>query len=418
MAKKLTYAQIAEKLTKLYNKYDKNLQNAVTKPEENSAIRMLHRVSNNINELIVDNQNDALKADAKNPPADSPNQSIGRRTAMMAQDGGTVPNPNINGLPWLLARSNMSAEAPDPIWMGSGYKHLAPEYRKQTGLYFNHPEFSHDAYKTWMGEEWARQKANLNLQNRLMTADSLNALPYQHQNFELPNFRPSQEDFNQMEQSLREQYSTQYPGFYQIPGIPTKEELQTVTNKDKVPKKQLGGQAPPQSEADLFYTDGTRKRIKVIIGRSKMGGRKGQERIIFADELPALKRAIAMRGGNLEELGALSKAENIAFENELKQKRKNESVNEVNSMLSNLVPSVRDVMLQGYKDDPNFDVVDGKVIPIVTSDTDDTSEVPVAPAGTIPAVTPTDTPTDTPVDTPPAKPGPGSKNKDKNDLKL
>ena len=35
MAKKLTYAEIAEKLTQSYNKYDKQLQNAVTEAEKN-----------------------------------------------------------------------------------------------------------------------------------------------------------------------------------------------------------------------------------------------------------------------------------------------------------------------------------------------------------------------------------------------
>ena len=56
MAKKLTYAEIAEKLTQSYNKYDKQLQNAVTEAEKNSATRMLRRVSERMNGLVLENQ--------------------------------------------------------------------------------------------------------------------------------------------------------------------------------------------------------------------------------------------------------------------------------------------------------------------------------------------------------------------------
>ena len=38
---KMTYAEIAEILNKQYNKYDKQLQNAVTDAEKNSATLML-----------------------------------------------------------------------------------------------------------------------------------------------------------------------------------------------------------------------------------------------------------------------------------------------------------------------------------------------------------------------------------------
>ena len=87
---KMTYAQIAEKLNKQYNKYDKNLQNAVTDAEKNSAMMMLQRVSSRLNQLMVSNQNDADMQDAKNTPADSPNQSIGQRTMRMAKNGGSL----------------------------------------------------------------------------------------------------------------------------------------------------------------------------------------------------------------------------------------------------------------------------------------------------------------------------------------
>ncbi len=87
---KMTYAQIAEKLNKEYNKYDKNLQNAVTDAEKNSAMMMLQRVSSRLNQLMVANQSDADMQDAKNTPADSPNQSIGQRTMRMAKNGGSL----------------------------------------------------------------------------------------------------------------------------------------------------------------------------------------------------------------------------------------------------------------------------------------------------------------------------------------
>lgn len=86
----MTYAQIAEKLNKQYNKYDKNLQNAVTDAEKNSAMMMLQRVSSRLNQLMVSNQSDADMQDAKNTPADSPNQSIGQRTMRMAKNGGSL----------------------------------------------------------------------------------------------------------------------------------------------------------------------------------------------------------------------------------------------------------------------------------------------------------------------------------------
>ena len=90
---KMTYAKIAEKLNKEYNKYDKNLQNAVTDAEKNSAMMMLQRVSSRLNQLMVSNQSDADMQDAKNTPPDSPNQSIGQRTMRMAKNGGkTFPD--------------------------------------------------------------------------------------------------------------------------------------------------------------------------------------------------------------------------------------------------------------------------------------------------------------------------------------
>ena len=49
---KMTYAQIAEKLNNQYNKYDKNLQNAVTDAEKNSAMMMLQRVAERMNQLM------------------------------------------------------------------------------------------------------------------------------------------------------------------------------------------------------------------------------------------------------------------------------------------------------------------------------------------------------------------------------
>ena len=100
---KMTYAQIAELLNKQYNKYDKQLQNAVTDAERNSATLMLQRISANLNKLMVENQNAANIEDSKNPPADSPMQSLQNREMQMAKNGGklkSIPKNN-KGLPKL-----------------------------------------------------------------------------------------------------------------------------------------------------------------------------------------------------------------------------------------------------------------------------------------------------------------------------
>lgn len=91
MAKKLTYAEIAEKLTQSYNKYDKQLQNAVTEAEKNSATRMLRRVSERMNGLVLENQDAANQQDMKKQAPDSPNLSIGTRTANGYAYGGITP---------------------------------------------------------------------------------------------------------------------------------------------------------------------------------------------------------------------------------------------------------------------------------------------------------------------------------------
>mgnify|MGYP003149684244 CR=1 FL=1 len=100
---KMTYAKIAELLNKQYNKYDKQLQNAVTDAERNSATLMLQRVSANLNKLMLENQNAANIEDSKNPPADSPMQSLQNREMQMAKNGGklkSIPKNN-KGLPKL-----------------------------------------------------------------------------------------------------------------------------------------------------------------------------------------------------------------------------------------------------------------------------------------------------------------------------
>ena len=91
MAKKLTYAEIAEKLTQSYNKYDKQLQNAVTEAEKNSATRMLRRVSERMNGLVLENQEAANQQDMKKQAPNSPNLSIGTRTANGYAYGGITP---------------------------------------------------------------------------------------------------------------------------------------------------------------------------------------------------------------------------------------------------------------------------------------------------------------------------------------
>ena len=55
MAKKMTYADIAEKLSNAYNKYDSALQTATNDAEKNAATLMLKRVSDRLNNLMLDN---------------------------------------------------------------------------------------------------------------------------------------------------------------------------------------------------------------------------------------------------------------------------------------------------------------------------------------------------------------------------
>ena len=167
---KMTYAKIAEKLNKEYNKYDKNLQNAVTDAEKNSAMMMLQRVSSRLNQLMVSNQSDADMQDAKNPPANSPNQSIGRRTTMMAQSGGMPPNPNqVNSGPY--NRPFLPLETNRMKFLGD---------LPNQSVDFQLPNFNQESPN------------NNVLANRLYEAHSLNQLPYQNQDFQLPNFKKQQ----------------------------------------------------------------------------------------------------------------------------------------------------------------------------------------------------------------------------------
>jgi hypothetical protein len=93
MAKKMTYADIAEKLSKAYNKYDSALQNATTEAETNAATLMLKRVSDKMNQLMLDNQAQANQMDQKETAPDSPNQSIAQREMRMAKGGKLKPVP-------------------------------------------------------------------------------------------------------------------------------------------------------------------------------------------------------------------------------------------------------------------------------------------------------------------------------------
>tara|TARA_Y100000401_G_scaffold56617_1_gene44831 strand:+ start:517 stop:2730 length:2214 start_codon:yes stop_codon:yes gene_type:complete len=380
---KMTYAQIAEKLNNQYNKYDKNLQNAVTDAEKNSAMMMLQRVAERMNQLMLANQAEANAADQNETPPDSPNQSIGQRTMRMAENGGSlksIPKGN-KGLPKLSKkiRNKMGymGKGGSVSWNWGGKKYsgtLIPSKetsthryarthngkikslpKKQNGgklpklsidqlnalsyeqrmpyyklpptdarsfgfntsgwlpsqaefdkmpmdiranYYANNPQMNYkfsatDApnFQSMKPQDQMRQKiAGLNpnmfmqaggpvanpynrpflplekermeflgnlpsqsvdfqlfnfdknsgvnrvLANRLFEADSLSRLPFQHSNFELSNFRPSQENFNQMSQAEREGFAAQYPGFYQIEGVPTKAELDAITSKMKMQK--------------------------------------------------------------------------------------------------------------------------------------------------------------------------------------
>lgn len=129
MAKKMTYADIAEKLSKAYNKYDSALQNATTEAETNAATLMLKRVSDKMNKLMLDNQNQANEMDQKETAPDSPNQSIAQREMRMAKGGTLKPIPSDNkGLPMLSekVRNKMG-------YMKKGGK-LTPKEKKLAAL--------------------------------------------------------------------------------------------------------------------------------------------------------------------------------------------------------------------------------------------------------------------------------------------
>ena len=90
MAKKMTYADIAEKLSNAYNKYDSALQTATNDAEKNAATLMLKRVSDRLNNLMLDNQAQANESDRKETAPDSPNQSIAQREMRMMGKGGKL----------------------------------------------------------------------------------------------------------------------------------------------------------------------------------------------------------------------------------------------------------------------------------------------------------------------------------------
>tara|TARA_Y100000592_G_C5471641_1_gene319804 strand:- start:438 stop:2060 length:1623 start_codon:yes stop_codon:yes gene_type:complete len=90
MAKKMTYADIAEKLSNAYNKYDSALQTATNDAEKNAATLMLKRVSDRLNNLMLDNQAQANESDRKETAPDSPDQSIAQREMRMMGKGGKL----------------------------------------------------------------------------------------------------------------------------------------------------------------------------------------------------------------------------------------------------------------------------------------------------------------------------------------
>ena len=138
----MTYAKIAEKLNKEYNKYDKNLQNAVTDAERNSAMMMLQRVSSRLNQLMVSNQNDANIADQQETAIDSPNQSIEQRTMRMAKNGGkTFPDLTGDGKTTyadVLKGRGVFGKGGSVSWMFGGKKYsgtLIPSKETSTHRY-------------------------------------------------------------------------------------------------------------------------------------------------------------------------------------------------------------------------------------------------------------------------------------------
>ena len=141
---KLTYAEIAEKLTQSYNQYDKQLQGAVTEAEKNSATRMLRRVSDNMNSLVMENQEAANVMDQKKQAPDSPNLSIGTRTANGYAYGGLSPIPDSNkGLP-KLPKGIRNAMG----YMQSGGQTLPKGVTLKDGVYtFSENVIDSDTYK-------------------------------------------------------------------------------------------------------------------------------------------------------------------------------------------------------------------------------------------------------------------------------
>jgi len=143
---KLTYAEIAEKLTQSYNKYDKQLQGAVTEAEKNSATRMLRRVSDNMNSLVMENQEAANVMDQKKQAPDSPNLSIGTRTANGYAYGGLASIPDSNkGLPKLPkgVRNAMG-------YMQSGGQTLPEGVTLKDGVYsFPERVMNQETYDFW-----------------------------------------------------------------------------------------------------------------------------------------------------------------------------------------------------------------------------------------------------------------------------
>ena len=275
---KMTYAQIAEKLNNQYNKYDKNLQNAVTDAEKNSAMMMLQRVAERMNQLMLANQAEANAADQNETPPDSPNQSIGQRTMRMAKNGGSlksIPKGN-KGLPKLskkirnkmgymkeggstfpdltgdgkttyadiLKGRGVFGKGGSVSWNWGGKKYsgtLIPSKETSTHRYarthngkikslpkkqaggpvanpYNRPFLPLEKERMEFLANLPSQSVDFQLfnfdkdsgvnrvvANRLFEADSLSRLPFQHSNFELPNFVPPKTELDAITSKMKMQ---------------------------------------------------------------------------------------------------------------------------------------------------------------------------------------------------------------------
>ena len=292
---KMTYAKIAEKLNKEYNKYDKNLQNAVTDAEKNSAMMMLQRVSSRLNQLMVSNQNDADMQDAKNTPADSPNQSIGQRTMRMAKNGGkTFPDLTGDGQITqadILKGRGVFGKGGSVSWMFGGKKYsgtLIPSKETSTHKFARTHNGKIKKIKKMQGGGKTLPK---------LSVDELNALSYEQRmpyynlpptdprnfSFNTAGYLPSQTEFERMPNDVKAGLFTNNPQMDYRFGAADAPNFKSMTPEDQM-KQKIAGLNP----AAFMQEGGSLKQIPT--------GNKG---------LPQLPESIRNKMGYMQAGGKL-----------------------------------------------------------------------------------------------------------------